>query len=99
MKTWTNSPCDVTEDAIVLYVFSFRGTNSFVIRQSNDIVREIGTPLNSGVTEINFQRFIYSNNITNINRSTIVNGALTWGNFYLSGSCSFKLSSGAQLHI
>ena len=59
MKTWTNNPCDVTEDAIVLYVFTFSGTNSFVIRQSNDIVREIGTPLNSGGTEINFQVFIY----------------------------------------
>ena len=59
MKTWTNSPCDGTEDAIVLYVFSFSGTNSVVIRQSNDIVREIGTPLNSGVREINLGKLLY----------------------------------------
>lgn len=59
-KTWTNSPCSPTEDALISNLYSFSGNNSVVINQNNDIVKEIGTPLNSGVAEINFQVFIPS---------------------------------------
>jgi len=58
-KTWTNSPCSPTEDAFISNVYSFSGANSVVIKQNNDIVKEIGTPINSGVAEIKFQKFIY----------------------------------------
>ena len=57
-KTWTNSPCSPTEDAFISNVYSFNGANSVVIKQNNDIVKEIGTPITSGVAEINFQVFI-----------------------------------------
>ncbi len=59
-KTWTNNPCNPTEDAYVSNVYSFSGVNSVVIIQNNDIVKEIGTPINSGLAEINFQVFIPS---------------------------------------
>jgi hypothetical protein len=57
-KTWTNNPCSATEDAYVSNTYSFSGSNSVVIKQTNDIVKEIGTPLGSGIAEINFQVFI-----------------------------------------
>jgi len=59
-KTWSDSPCSATEDAFISNLYSFSGTNSVVIKQNNDIVREIGTPINSGIAEINFQVFIPS---------------------------------------
>ncbi len=57
-KTWTNNPCSTTEDPLISDLYSFSGVNSTVIKQNNDIVREIGTPINSGTAEINFQVFI-----------------------------------------
>ena len=75
-KTWTNNPCDATQDAYVSNVYSFSGSNAVVIKQNNDIVREIGTPINSGIAEINFQVFIptgksgYFNTLANFNPPT-----------------------------
>ena len=57
-KTWTNNPCSATEDAYISNSYSFSGNNSLKIVQNNDVVREIGTPINSGIAEINFQLFI-----------------------------------------
>src|SRR5690606_13435951 len=59
-KTWSNAPCNATEDAYISSMYSFSGSNSVVIQQYNDIVKEIGTPINSGIVEINFQIFIPS---------------------------------------
>lgn len=70
-KTWSNLPCNPTEDAYISNLFSLSGSNSIIIKQNNDIVREIGTPINSGIAEINFQVFIptgksgYFNTLTN----------------------------------
>ncbi len=57
-KTWTNSPCNTTEDPFVSNSYSFSSPNSVLIVQKNDIVHEIGTPISSGIAEINFQVFI-----------------------------------------
>jgi len=59
-KTWTNTPCNATEDAYVSNALSFSGGNALKIIQSNDIVREIGAPITAGIAEINFQVFIPS---------------------------------------
>jgi len=70
-KTWTNNPCSASEDAYVSNTFSFSGSNSLKIVQNNDIVKEIGAPISSGIAEINFQVFIptgksgYFNTLTN----------------------------------
>jgi Secretion system C-terminal sorting domain len=75
-KTWTNNPCNPTEDAYVSNVYSFSGANSVVIKQNNDIVKEIGTPISSGIAEINFQVYIpagksgYFNTLGNFNPPT-----------------------------
>ena len=75
-KTWTNNPCNPTEDAYVSNVYSFSGINSVVIKQNNDIVKEIGTPISSGIAEINFQVYIpagksgYFNTLGNFNPPT-----------------------------
>lgn len=70
-KTWTNNPCNLTEDAFVSNGYSFSGSNSLLLVQNNDVVREIGTPINSGIAEVNFQVYIptgksgYFNTLTN----------------------------------
>jgi hypothetical protein len=75
-KTWTNTPCGATEDAFVSNAYSFSGLNSLKIIQNNDVVREIGTPINSGIAEINFQVFIptgksgYFNTLANFSPPT-----------------------------
>jgi hypothetical protein len=57
-KTWTANPCNSTEDAYVSNSYSFSGTNSLLINQNNDIVKEIGTPITTGIAEINFMLFV-----------------------------------------
>jgi hypothetical protein len=57
-KTWTNNPCSATEDAYTSNTYSFSGSNSVVIKEISDIIKEIGTPFSSGLAEINFQVFI-----------------------------------------
>ena len=57
-KTWSGIPCNLKEDALISNNYSFSGANSVVIKDSNDIVREIGTPITSGIAEINFRVFI-----------------------------------------
>ena len=59
-KTWTNNPCNAIEDAYVSNSYSYSGSNSVLIVQANDMVNEIGTPLNSGLAEINFRVYIPS---------------------------------------
>jgi len=70
-RTWTNNPCSASEDAYVSNFLSFSGSNSLKIVQNNDIVKEIGAPISSGIAEMNFQVFIptgksgYFNTLTN----------------------------------
>jgi hypothetical protein len=97
-KTWSNIPCDIREDAFVSNVYSFSGTNSVVIKDSNDIVREIGTPISSGIAEINFQVFIptaksgYFNTLTNFNPPTYA-----WAlQVFLNANASGSLDAGGQ---
>ncbi len=77
-KTWSNLPCNLTEDALVSSNYSFSGANSVVIKDSNDIVRENGTPISTGIAEINFQVFIptgksgYFNTLANFAPPTYV---------------------------
>ncbi|MBK7632136.1 MAG: T9SS type A sorting domain-containing protein [Ignavibacteriales bacterium] len=76
-QTWTNNPCSATEDAYISNVYSFSGTNSILIKQNNDVVRDHGLLLN-GVAEINFQVFIpagkagYFNTLANFAPPTYV---------------------------
>ncbi|MCC6254709.1 MAG: T9SS type A sorting domain-containing protein [Ignavibacteriaceae bacterium] len=75
-KTWSNLPCNLREDALISTNYSFSGANSVVIIDSNDIVKEIGTPISSGIAEVNFQVFIptgksgYFNTLANFNPPT-----------------------------
>jgi len=59
-KTWTNNPCNATQDAYISNSYSYSGSKSVLIVQANDIVREIGTPVSDGQTEINFRVYIPS---------------------------------------
>ena len=56
-KTWGNVPCDALQDPLISNAHSFSGTNSVVIRSSNDLVRLHGS-LNRGICEVNFQIYL-----------------------------------------
>ena len=55
--TWSNLPCDPTEDPLVSSNYAYSGTNSTVIVQNNDLVRHHGD-LTSGTWYISFQMYI-----------------------------------------
>ena len=57
--TWSESPCNPIEDALISSVQSFSPPNSVVIIQNNDIVKNFGM-LTNGVCEINFRIYIPS---------------------------------------
>jgi len=57
--TWSNSPCDPIEDALISNLYSFSASNSVVINQNNDLVKKFGA-LTNGVCQINFQIYIPS---------------------------------------
>ncbi len=55
--TWMNNPCSILEDPLISNVFSYSPSNSVVIRDSNDLVKDLGQ-LKNGICEINFQIYI-----------------------------------------
>ena len=96
-KTWSGIPCNLKEDALISNDYSFSGANSVVIKDSNDIVREIGTPITSGIAEINFRVFIptgkagYFNTLANFNPPTYA-----WAmQVFLNSTGSGSLDAGA----
>ena len=56
-KTWGNVPCDALQDPVISNAHSYSGTNSVVIKSSNDLVRLHGS-LNKGICEVNFQIYL-----------------------------------------
>ena len=55
--TWSNLPCDPTEDAYVSSNYAYSGSNSFVVAQNNDEVHAWG-PVTSGKYEIDFYNYV-----------------------------------------
>jgi hypothetical protein len=55
--TWSNLPCDPTEDAFISNNYAYSGTNSFVVIQDNDLVKPMGTQT-SGKWDISFMVYV-----------------------------------------
>jgi len=55
--TWSNLPCDPTEDPLVSNSFAYSGVNSTVIVQNNDLIRH-HNGLTSGTWYMSFQMYI-----------------------------------------
>ena len=59
--TWSQDPCNATEDPFVSNNYAFSGVNSTVIVQNNDLVKPLATTTNaitSGKYQISFQVYI-----------------------------------------
>ena len=54
--TWSNLPCDPTEDAYVSSNYSYSGPNSVVVVENNDLVKPLG--VTSGTWYISFKFYI-----------------------------------------
>lgn len=55
--TWSNLPCDATEDAYISSNHAYSGSNSVVIVQNNDLVKPLGNPT-SGKWYMSFNFYI-----------------------------------------
>ena len=105
--TWSNLPCNATEDAFISSTFAFSGTKSAKIVQNNDLVRLLNAQT-SGKWHISFMTYIPTGKAGYFNTLALfvpVSGSI-WGmECYLdaggggrviAGSASFIHSPGQQ---
>ncbi len=76
--TWSNLPCDATEDAYVSSNYAFSGANSVVIVQNNDLVHAWG-PVTSGKYEIDFYNYIPTGKTGYFNQLGQFTAVQEWG--------------------
>jgi hypothetical protein len=57
--TWSNLPCDATEDAYISSNYAYSGTKSVVVVQNNDLVKTLGNQT-SGIWYIDFMVYVPS---------------------------------------
>jgi len=60
--TWSNAPCNATEDPYISNLHANSGVNSAVIVQNNDCVKDFGDPYTTGKYSISFYAFIPTGN-------------------------------------
>lgn len=58
--TWSNLPCNATEDPVVSATYSYSASNSAKIVFNNDLVKDFGTAYTTGKYKISFQAYIPS---------------------------------------
>jgi hypothetical protein len=77
--TWSNLPCDATEDAYVSNTYSYSSPNSAVIVQNNDLVHVIDN-YTSGKYQISFYNYIPSGKTGYFNTLALFSGSSSqWG--------------------
>ena len=77
--TWSNLPCDATEDAYVSDAFAYSGNNSAVIAQNNDLVKNLDTYLTSGAYTASLMLYIPTGFDGYYNAMSDFDGAYEWG--------------------
>ena len=92
--TWSNLPCDPTEDAYISSNYAYSGTNSAVIALNNDLVRVFdAAPLTSGKWYISFLVYIPTGKAGYFNALALFNGGSSnWGM-----ECYFNAGGGGQV--
>jgi len=77
--TWSNLPCDATEDAYISSNYAHSGSNSVVIVQNNDLVKTFGTQT-TGTWYISFYTYIPSGAAGYFNTLALfAGGSSNWG--------------------
>lgn len=78
--TWSNLPCNATEDPYVSSTYSYSASNSAKIVQNNDLVKDFGTAYTSGKYKISFQAYIPSGKAGYFNTlATFAGSSSDWG--------------------
>jgi len=77
--TWSNLPCDATEDAYVSDAYAYSGSNSAVIVQNNDLVKNLDTYLTSGAYSTRMMIYIPTGFDGYFNAMSDFDGAYEWG--------------------
>lgn len=78
--TWSNAPCNVTEDPLVSNAFSHSSPNSAVVVFNNDLVKDFGTALTTGKYKISFYVYIPTGKAGYFNTlATFAGGSSDWG--------------------
>ena len=77
--TWSNLPCDATEDAYISDAFAYSGNNSAVIAQNNDLVKNLDTYLTSGLVETSMMVYIPTGWDGYYNAMSDFDGGYEWG--------------------
>jgi len=77
--TWSNLPCDATEDAYISDDFAYSGVNSVHIVTNNDQVKNLDTYFTSGVYEISLMIYIPTGADGYYNVLSDFNAAYEWG--------------------
>ncbi len=78
--TWSNLPCDATEDPYVSDLYAHSGANSVVIAQNNDFVKDFGDPYTTGKYSISFYAYIPTGGTGYFNTLQLFDGSSSvWG--------------------
>ena len=77
--TWSNLPCDATEDAYISDAFAYSGNNSAVIAQNNDLVKNLDTYLTSGAYTASQMVYIPTGFDGYYNAMSDFDGGYEWG--------------------
>ena len=77
--TWSNAPCDATEDAWVSDAYAYSGSNSVNIVQNNDLVHNFDTYFTTGAYNVSLMIYVPSGNDGYFNVMTDFDGAYEWG--------------------
>ena len=95
--TWSNLPCDATEDAYVSSNYAYSGANSVVVVQNNDLVHAFG-PYTSGKWAVQWQTYVPTGATGYFNTLSIFAGASSeWGmQAFLNAGGSGTVDAGGQ---
>ncbi len=95
--TWSQDPCNATEDAYISSNWAHSGANSFVVAPDNDEVHYWG-PETSGKWEIDFYNYIPTGKTGYFNALAQFIAAQEWGlEVYFNASAAGSLNAGGNL--
>jgi hypothetical protein len=99
--TWSNLPCNATEDPFVSSTYSYSTPNSGKIVFNNDLVKDFGTAYTSGKYKISFRAYIPTGKAGYFNTlATFAGTNSSWGldvYFNTTGVCSVFAGSATAL--
>ncbi|GAB4333477.1 MAG: hypothetical protein Kow00127_24930 [Bacteroidales bacterium] len=93
--TWSNLPCDATEDGYISDSYAYSGSNSVVIVQNNDQVKNLDTYFTSGAYSISLMGYVPSGADGYYNVMSDFDGGYEWAfEVYFNADGSGSLNAG-----